>query len=508
MEIKSLLNQLFESNNPNKSYVMIETLILKILKKHLEMSNKELQTNIVYKGKQKLRVEFDAYAPTGFEQYEGGTIFEIKMYRNKSTLHKNLQNIYYQLTSTSKLAEIEIKNSIIIVTIELSLSEKIKIENDLNQVNDLNNASDIKFYLWDINDIKILFDNYPELVLETMDNISQLVLNAQLSESIKNAEETIADLRDIHIETLKTHFRSDDLVLFLGAGISKDAKISMWDDLVSDLLVSLLGAKLKEFHVNLSDIERDFIVDLLKKSNGSSPLLMARYIRKGLEDIFTDILTEILYKNCIDSSELLTEITKLCKPVRNGVGIRGVVTYNFDDLLEFNFTKNDIKHRAIFREAEIPSKEELGIYHVHGFLPRESTNYESLSKSLLVFSEEGYHNLMLDPYNWSNLVQLNYLRENTCLLIGLSLTDPNLRRLLDIAVRKQESDLCKHYVILKRELYSKKKINDSNIDAKNIEKFDIVNHKLQEEYYKELGLNVIWVDDFKEIPTILKRIRN
>lgn len=234
---------------------------------------------------------------------------------------------------------------------------------------------------------------------------------------------------------------------------------------------------------------------------------MARYIRKGLEDVFSKILVEILYKNCIDTSDLLDGIAQLCLPVRNRVGIRGVVNYNFDDLLEYNLKEYKIKFRSIYREADLPLSHELGIYHVHGFLPRNSDEYNSLSKSLLVFSEEGYHDLMLDPYNWSNLVQLNYLRENTCLFIGLSMTDPNLRRLLDIAVRKQEENLYKHFVFMKRESYVREEYDQTNINNTSIEKFDVVNQKLQEDYYKELGLNIVWYDSYKEIPNLIKQIK-
>ena len=60
---------------------------------------------------------------------------------------------------------------------------------------------------------------------------------------------------------------------------------------------------------------------------------------------------------------------------------------------------------------------------------------------------------MQDAYNWSNIIQLNCFLENTCMLIGLSVTDPNLRRLLDVAAKN--NNVPKHYVLLKRLLLPK-----------------------------------------------------
>ncbi len=499
MEFENIVDELFK--NPSSAFAMIETLIFKVLTKSCEDENKELITNYIYKNGPQISVyQFDAYAPNGFNNYLGGTIFEIKAYRNKNSLQK-LNEVYYRFLSSIKSSGLEVKNLIFIVTLELTVEEKEKF------LNRFENQNEINIDLWDLKNLQAMFDKYPEVTSKTIENISELVLNNHVFEGINNVPYYNESQREKHIDSLRKCFFGDELVLFLGAGVSRDAKIPMWDNLVSDLLVSLLSNKLGEFNINLSEYERDFIIQKLKDSNGNSPLLMARYIRQGLQELFTETLTQILYKSCVNESKLLKSITKLCKPLRNGVGIRGVVNYNFDDLIEYNFVKNDISHRAIFREGDIPTRDELGVFHVHGFLPRDGKGYTNLAKSLLIFSEEGYHNLMLDPYSWSNLIQLNYLRENTCLFIGLSLTDPNLRRLLDIASRKQESDICKHYAILRGELYHKKDLNDSNVNLSNIEKFDTVNQKLQEEYYKELGLNVIWVDDYDEIPSILEKIR-
>ena len=110
---------------------------------------------------------------------------------------------------------------------------------------------------------------------------------------------------------------------------------------------------------------------------------------------------------------------------------------------------------------------------------------------------------MLEPYNWANISQLNYMINNTCLFIGLSMTDPNMRRLLEIAAQKRtenDSD-CQHYAIMRRF-----RIKES-VEADSIKSFERVNETLQESFFKELGVNVKWIDEYSEIPAILKQIK-
>ncbi|MDY8047100.1 SIR2 family protein [Paenibacillus polymyxa] len=505
MESKKLFDKLLEESNPRKSYAMLEAMILRVLGEYLSSQGKELITNHIINSKDGLIDEFDAYAPEGFDSYVGGTIIEIKLYKNKNSLIKMFRDkMIERIVNRFINSPLKIKNIIFIISLEISNEDKIELTRDFS-----NRFQTVNIHIWDLNDLGTIFNMFPKIVLDTYENISELLLNTTISDSVqKNSSDWLIKRKD-HIKTLKNKFYDDDLVLFLGAGVSMAAKIPTWDDLVSDLLVSLISNKLENYNVSLSEEEKEIIVSYLKQFNGNSPLLLARYIRSGLQDEFIELLTKILYRNCVNSSDVLKEISQLCQPIRNGIGIQGVVTYNFDDLIEYNFKQYRIKHKSIYREADIPSSDELGIYHVHGFLPRSPVDYDNLSKGLLVFSEEGYHNLMLDPYNWSNLIQLTYLKEHTCLMIGLSITDPNLRRLLDIAMRKQEDAVCRHYVILRRESFFTKaqNSNNQNINYESIKKFDMANQDLQEEYYKELGLNVIWVESYEEIPSLLQQIR-
>jgi SIR2-like domain len=52
-----------------------------------------------------------------------------------------------------------------------------------------------------------------------------------------------------------------------------------------------------------------------------------------------------------------------------------------------------------------------------------------------------------NPYSWANLVQMSLLLSQSCLFVGVSLTDPNIRRLLDACVALPIAH--KHYAIMR-----------------------------------------------------------
>jgi len=252
--------------------------------------------------------------------------------------------------------------------------------------------------------------------------------------------------------------------------------------------------------------------------------MAARYLRKGLsktkEDIkdFTDAITKSLYKlrdalYPIDS-ELIKSIGSLCTPKMTGSKVKSVITYNFDDLIERQLKSRSLDFHSIYGDNETYDIEELPIYHVHGFIPEDNSHYERLEESTLVFSEEGYHQIYMESYHWSNLVQLNSLKENNCLMIGLSMSDPNLRRLLDIASRNTEKT--RHFAFIQRISDNKfiyeedeetKRENQMIANIEGAKEFLDKHHVLNEQIMKELGVAIIWYEDYNEIPILLNKIK-
>ncbi|MFM7976803.1 MAG: SIR2 family protein, partial [Pirellula sp.] len=151
----------------------------------------------------------------------------------------------------------------------------------------------------------------------------------------------------------------------------------------------------------------------------------------------------------------------------------------------------NIKNKSIYSEAIDHDPSDLPVYHVHGFLPRTAT---IPTENELVFSEDAYHSQFIEAFSWSNLVQLNKLTQNTCLLVGISLTDPNMRRLLDVAWRKNPSKTPAHFI-------AKRLPKSGGGDM-----IDQVSKLLEEQDANALGLNVVWMEDYDELPGILNNV--
>ena len=201
---------------------------------------------------------------------------------------------------------------------------------------------------------------------------------------------------------------------------------------------------------------------------------------------------DALYTDNPKSCEIIDSIVNLSRPQRDGKPLDSIITFNFDALLEENLDNNRINHKAIYKEGARNSPNELPIYHVHGYLPRSGRIPANME---IVFSEDAYHSQFIEPFSWSNLIQLNKLSQNTCLLIGLSLADPNLRRLLDVANRKNPEKTLNQYLI------KKAPNNSSQSDT-----MDDLALLLEEQDANDLGLNIIWISEFSEVSEILSRI--
>ncbi|MHC3921755.1 SIR2 family protein [Alcaligenes nematophilus] len=375
-----------------------------------------------------------------------------------------------------------------------------------------------KLHFWGPREIQSLIAQHPEVATEASSNL----FSNRMRTVLEHSKEDWKDERTLVIDKIRASYSSGRFSLLLGAGVSSSAGMPDWDTLLNSLFVSMLTTEDLGGKNAKSDTAPEHIASIVKRLrelDGPSALTLARYIRKGIvtdsseaQDEFIATVTHQLYalrnKELPENSALIKAVVDLCVPSRTGANVKAVLTYNFDDLIEKELTSRGLAHRPIFEEIQLPTARELPVYHVHGFLPEERSKFTNINKSTLVFSEEGYHQIYRDAYHWSNLVQLNSLKETSCLMVGLSLTDPNLRRLLEISAKSMDAP--RHFAFMKRIPYEKfSKVSEKSMlraSAPTVKRFLERHHKLNEEVMKELGVTVIWYEDYKEIPTILKSL--
>lgn len=488
-----------------RSYYSFETFVLHLLKHHLSTQEKRFLTKVEpnYPG--------DAIAPDGFDEFKGPTLIEVKFSLAKIPGKMLFDRILRQLSMLPK--DVAIENLLIVYAQKIPQSTK---DRHLAYVESI--QLPVKVFLWGPEELNRVANKHRKIV----NNIANNLFSLRLETAIAKPEKDWKSERSEHLESLRSCYKKGQFSLFLGAGVSSSAGMPDWNTLLNSLFVTYLT---QEFDQDSAIADKDIneLVNRLNSIDEPSALMAARYLRKGLTrnnaeaKEFTTAITKNLYK-LRDSKKpinslLIAAVAGMCMPRRTGAKVRSVVTYNFDDLLERELSRHSILYRCIYTDSESYDPDELPVYHVHGFLPEDRKGYEGLDSSTLVFSEEGYHQIYSDPYHWSNLVQLNSLRENHCLMVGLSMTDPNLRRLLDISSRNIERS--KHYAFMKR--ISKDKFcfdyGISGSDRKQVisntdgaEQFLSRHHTLNEELMKELGVTVIWYESYDEIPLILNDI--
>ena len=307
----------------------------------------------------------------------------------------------------------------------------------------------------------------------------------------KIIEEVIEEQRynqthqEANITELKNVLKNQKIVLFLGAGVSCDYGIPGWDALLKKLFSD----------EEVFNIQTEALWEIMKESiikdKLNDSLQQGRIIelKCGSEAKFKELVRKHLYSNYqpnndetnLNTLDLLIDNFFLSKKVES------VVTFNFDDLLEKKLTNQQIDCRTIHNESNFSSLKagEMPVFHPHGFLPFNPLIGVESEKYSIVFSETAYHKTYSDTHSWSNLIQLSKLTNYTCIFMGISLSDPNMRRLLDSA--KKISPKHHHHYILTTK--TKKGSDDLNVMIDGI----------FSEYAESLNVKTIYYEGYKQL---------
>ena len=262
-----------------------------------------------------------------------------------------------------------------------------------------------------------------------------------------------------------------------------------------------------------------------------SPLIAGRFLEDSFKDDkvknkFEKYVRKALYETFDEKAEslIIEEIIKFCLAPGHSPNLDGIITYNYVDIIETKLKEKDLDmpFESVYGQAINPDNNVLKIYHVHGFLPR---NGNLNNENKITLGEFVYHEQYINTYSWTNIVQINKFRDKICLFIGTSLTDPNIRRLLDIAKSQKKSNKY-HYIFKKKtdkkwlKTTSNKIISENpeyandknNNNLKLEETIDFLiemKNRFEEKDSESLGVKTVWIDDYdKDISEILKKIRH
>lgn len=412
-------------------------------------------------------VNFDAIAPNGFEEINGSVFFEIKYFSQFITYQK-LQTILNAVYK--KVIQLPLMN----VTVVLISNADIDTASDTQNRSSIKlpNKNRVDLIIWDRNKINRLIHAYPIDFSNAlnMDSASKakdehvFITNNDFSAKSKN-----------NLALLKQNIeKADNFAFVLGAGVSVDPGALSWDQLLAHFTEELLAQKIIDDEKKLSC-----------KIGGSN--IITAQLCKELYPNDSDYFWAIhkgLYseRKPINQDYALYHIARIARSCLTKAHFR-ILTYNYDEYLE-NYLKNiNVKYNTLY-DSKADINDSLSIYHVHGFLPevKAKTHIEKRYQQSIYLTEENYNELYNHPYSWQISSQLSFFRENRCLFVGCSLADPNIRRLLEIT--KKEDHI--HYAILTR---SEMTTNDL-VKASN--------------HFSRLGIEVIWVDDYKDVCNKLK----
>lgn len=330
---------------------------------------------------------------------------------------------------------------------------------------------------------------------------------------------------------LKKAWREKRLVIFLGAGVSLPYGLPSWRNLVLDLLFEqarhtrALGSLRPHYRRALAEWMMDYF--------DYNPLVLGRMIERDIRKHperhpgrgFMEQLRERLYANVQlppPGPTALQAVARLIGKSTSGSGAAAAVTFNYDDLLEQELMQLKVPHTPVIGPVRQEGRD-FPVIHPHGYVPRHG----AADRETLVFTEDDYHRLTDTVFHWSLSELVVYLRKYNVLFIGLSMSDPNLRRLLDAC---RNSRIPQHWQIQKRHSVHPSGM-PSVIEAVEgrarhhgeilgIADEDRMPGQMEEairaalrqadtydrEVFQSMGVKTIWIEDWPDLPLLIDEV--
>lgn len=231
--------------------------------------------------------------------------------------------------------------------------------------------------------------------------------------TIRHQPEFYEDSSNI-IEVLAEDLINGRLCIVVGAGASKAFDLPQWGELIES-------------------IEETCGVIARGESNEEKSTWLFRNAANRNREKFAKLVHEALYKNFkFDINDLSRKPLMMALGAISLAGIKGgvneIITFNFDDLLEMYLRCFGVIVKSTNTLPSLSTVCDLEVLHIHGTL---SFQTEKIEERGIVFTSQDFDEVLGDSTTyWRQRVE-HILRSNSCLFIGVSGDDQNLRTILN-----------------------------------------------------------------------------
>ena len=232
---------------------------------------------------------YDMLLPDGLE----GNQEEIKcMIKYVNDSKQNVSSFYNRVTQS--LDDSFVTGKVLLIT-NVVVPDKIR------------NHFGPNIMIWDMNDLLERIEpeaSYAQYLINPRQALIKDVISTDNSDQQKSYE------REKYLKKIKSAFRNQDMVLFLGAGVSIDGGIPLWETLIKTLHVYMLNRLTKE--KELSFEEQELIKELASDNEMESPLMQMRYIKAAFSnEEYYKLVHSALYSQSINiDTSLLNAISE------------------------------------------------------------------------------------------------------------------------------------------------------------------------------------------------------
>jgi hypothetical protein len=317
-------------------------------------------------------------------------------------------------------------------------------------------------------------------------------------------------------------YRDNHLALGLGAGVSLKSGVPNWYELVKRVAEQPEVGSTEAVAAGLLTAGYDATVvggDLrsLADSNQRSFIeAVRRSLYEGFDAQFPKLVDKFNHRAFAqlvrEKNPTLHAVGSLCgrsvgpDKFEPNLKIRAVLNFNLDFLLQ-TYTRARFKKRVlrtVERASASASGRLINAYHPHGYLLRgleRNARDPSKESDRLVLTEHQYYDVVAASNSFANYTILFLLRTCNFLFVGLSMTDPNLRRTLHLSRAERMRELKaegksdtyaeehsrRHWAVMKRD-------NDATINQ-------AIGAML-----RELGVEPLWLENWSELPPLLEAL--